>query len=309
MTSNVELPALDDPHRCFFCDSARLQPYCTGAFHKKKQDHGPFDLYTCRDCGSLVTSPPPSPASLEELYNSMAFGMSQYSRELLAENPEASWHKMCAKRLARLGRWNRDSEFSWIDVGAGGGELALRMAEMFPRSRGIAVDLHECPPALRRGPRNIEWRRLDLTQDDFAPALGLKADLVFATGVWEHVRRPDTFARNLVALLDRGGALYMTTPNNASIARRVMRTSWPYFLPGEHLCLPTPKGARLCLQACLAEIFGKGQNRDISVRPILVRYSVRFVFAKFNLPFLARLFPNRLCAFLPSGALEAVVRV
>jgi len=297
-----------DEFFCFFCASRDLRLAYAQKFHRLKPDHGPFDFYVCNGCGSGLTLPPPEPAALAALYASFAFGLSKSTRELLADNPAAVWHDTCARRIIKLSGQTQDAAFTWIDVGAGGGEIARRLAEHFPRAKGLAVDIHDRPPDLIGGPENLEWRRINIAFDAFAAELATKADLVFAIGVWEHVRRPDIFARNMLSLLNPNGLLYMESPNYGSLARRLMGQYWPYFLPGEHLCMPTPKGARVCLSRELANL---GDHRSLAVRarPILLRYSARFALAKFAMARLARLVPSRLFVHLPSGAMESVARV
>jgi hypothetical protein len=117
------------------------------------------------------------------------------------------------------------------------------------------------------------------------------------------------FARNLLSLLNPKGILYMETPNYGSLARRVMRQYWPYFLPGEHLCMPSLKGARLCLEREFDKLNTESRLSAVSARPIFLRYSARFVLAKFSMPRLARCLPAKLFVHLPSGAMESVARV
>ena len=269
---------------CFYCTSRDVRLAYAGKYHQRKKDHGPFDFYVCADCGSGLTLPPPSPAALAELYGSFEFGLSKFTRGLLSDNPAAVWHETCVRHLVKLSARARDAAFTWIDVGAGAGEIARKLAEHFPASSGLAIDIHDRPPELAEGPPNVRWQRIDVAHDSFAAELGVKADLVFAIGVWEHVRRPDIFARNMLSLLNPGGIVYMETPNYGSLARRLMGRHWPYFLPGEHLCMPTPKGARLCLSRELAKLDDGNRASALAARPILLRYSVRFALAKFSMP-------------------------
>jgi SAM-dependent methyltransferase len=276
-------------------------------FHKRKSDHGPFDFFQCDGCGSGLTLPPPPPEKIACLYQFLEFGMSPLTRHLMADSAEAAWHKMCATRIAALsGRSDKD-QFTWMDVGAGGGEVALAMTRRFPCADGLALDIHEIPPALRDVPA-VQWRRINISNDDFSAEIGQRAEVVFATGVWEHVRRPDIFARNLLSLMKPGGLLYMTTPNYGSLARHLFGRSWPYFLPGEHLCMPTPRGAWLCLSREAAALWGDRQA-EIRTRPILVRYGLRFVLTKLGLPRVGRLFAPGLSSYFPSGAMESIVKI
>lgn len=298
-----------DEFFCFFCGGGDVRLAYFRKFHRLKPDHGPFDFYVCADCGSGLTLPPPDPATLAALYASFEFGLSKPTRELLAENPTAVWHDTCLRRLIMWSRRGRDTPFTWFDVGAGAGEIALRFAQYFPASKGVAIDIHDCPPDLIRRPENLQWRRINISCDLLAAELPVKADLVFAIGVWEHVRRPDLFARNLLSLVNPKGVLYIETPNYASLARRLMGSYWPYFLPGEHLCIPTPKGARICLARQFATLNTNSQLSSVVARPILLQYSARFVLTKFSMPGLAHWLPPKLSASLPSGAMECVAQL
>ena len=60
---------------CRFCQSSELVPKHRGLSHPKLPDHGPFDLYVCRDCGSLVTWPVPAADALDRLYAAMDCGV------------------------------------------------------------------------------------------------------------------------------------------------------------------------------------------------------------------------------------------
>jgi SAM-dependent methyltransferase len=297
-----------DEDCCFYCGGRDLYLAYGQKFHQRKKDHGPFDLYVCTGCGSALTLPLPSTAVLAELYRSFEFGLSESTRRLLSDDPTAAWHQTCVKRLIRLSGRTRDAVFTWVDVGAGGGEIARLFGEYFPASRGVALDIHERPPGLADGPTNVEWRRVDIAHDSFAADLGVKSDVAFAIGVWEHVRRPDIFARNMLSLLNPNGILYMETANYGSFARRLLGQFWPYFLPGEHLCMPTLKGARLCLERELENLQDPCRSVVIEAHPILIRYSVRFALAKLSMFGLAKVVPSTLYAYVPSGALEAVVR-
>jgi len=250
-----------------------------------------------------MTWPLPSAQELDAFYKSTEHGMSASMRAALADNPDAVWHEMCARRLVELSRRNHDDVFTWIDIGAGAGEMAVRLAREFPRARGIAIDLHERPPALRDA--DVEWRRIDMTESDWSDCIDARPDLAFATGVWEHVMRPDLFARAAVAILAPGGVFYATTPNYGSLARKVLGTRWPYYNPGEHLCMPTPHGAQLCLAN--AAIQASRSPSEIKARAIAVQYSIGYVLAHFGLPQVNALARRRV--YLPSGAMESVIRL
>src|SRR5262245_23462592 len=112
---------------CSFCGAADLRLAHAGGFHPRKKDYGPFDLFQCMSCGGAITIPPPTPDALEGFYRAMTeFGMARSTRTLLAADSEAAWHDMSVRRLLALcGRGPAD-RFTWIDIGAGAGEMAQR---------------------------------------------------------------------------------------------------------------------------------------------------------------------------------------
>jgi len=288
---------------CRFCGSSALRPTHRGLSHPRRPEHGPFDLYACRGCGSLGTWPQPSTDALAALYGSFAGGVDAKLRELRQATPLTAWFEHVMRRTARLGGFRRDAAFRWLDVGAGGGELAAVLARELPRASGVAIDWSPRPPGL--DPR-VAWQVADLNDDAALAALAApsvpRADLVISVSVWEHVLEPGAFARKLLELVAPGGLLYLVGPDVGSVAHRVLRTRWPYFLPGEHLNMPTRRGARLCLEAAAAP------GDEVRVGRIGLPYPPAYVLGALGLGGLAR-WTRRLPALpLPVGALEAACR-
>jgi SAM-dependent methyltransferase len=230
---------------------------------------------------------------LRALYASFNEGLPAEMRDAMAGGE--AWHATCVRRIGRLRGVSSDSRFTWLEIGAGAGEMACQMARAYPQATGRAADLHERPRSL---PSQVSWLQVDLNGDTLA--LGEPADVVYATGVWEHVRRPDVFVDNLVRMLSKGGLLYLMCPNYASLARRLLDTRWPYFTPGEHLTMPSPRGA----EACIRRAFSERPARIVS-RPFWLTYSIRYTALRFGLPG-ARWMPAGWRLPMPVGALESV---
>ena len=286
--------------RCPYCTARALRRTYTGLYHPLKSDHGPFDFYECGKCGSGVTFPMPSAKSLNALYQIYSSGLPAQNRCAMLDGDGEAWHLSCVKRIAALSHVTTLSHFSWIEAGAGAGEMARRMASAFPNSSGLAVDLHARPTNLSP---NTEWLQIDLNQPDFYEKIGRKADVVYATAVWEHVSNPDIFAQNMVKLLNSGGLLYLVCPNYASLARKILGKRWPYFTPGEHLTMPSAKGAEICLHRAFATAGLSGSG--ISSRPFLLAYSLGYTARRLGLPF-SGLIPRFLRIPMPAGGLESV---
>jgi len=280
--------------RCPFCGSTSLHRTHLGMTHPRRREHGPFDLYACTVCKSVATDPLPTRAALDALYGSFASGVEGSLRDLRAETPLTAWFSQVVDRAASLGGFH--GAFRWLDVGAGGGELATLLAERYPHATGTAIDWAPRPAGV---PERVDWQLADLNDPAFkAP----QADLVISLSVWEHVLDPEAFVQSLIARVAPGGLLYLVCPDAGSLAARVLRSRWPYFLPGEHLHMPTRDGARRLLKR-LAH-----PGDDVSVGRVGLPYPPAYVLGFLGLGRVAKLARRLPSVPLPVGAVEAVVR-
>ena len=290
---------------CYFCGAPDPQRTHANLYHPFKPDHGPFEFHQCHACGSGLTISPPSQERLAALYASYRDGLPDLHREIMSDDPQFELYELCAKRM--IAAAPRLQGASWIDVGAGGGELSRILSGLIPDGKGLAVDLHARPGSLSAYPQ-VEWIQADINDPAFADGVDRRADFVISTAVWEHVVRPDLYARNLIRLLKPGGVLYLMCPNYGSFARHALGRRWPYFTPGEHLNMPTLRGASACLDRAWAMVHATGPKPAVVSRRLALPYSLRYVFRRFGIDAIGRMLPPGLGFPLPSGALESVLK-
>lgn len=289
--------------QCLFC-GGQLRLQHQGVQHTFKPDHGPFDIYLCNECKSCQTNPPPSIESLASLYGSYRDGLPDLHRNITADDPQTSLYQNCIKRISRLAKKNAKDDFKWIDVGSGGGEFSALMSTQFPNSHGMAIDLHTRPHSLAN--TSVDWQQIDINQENFSKQLP-QFNLIASIAVLEHVLRPDLFISNLLKLLQPGGMIYLLCPNNASWASRLLQRKWPYFTPGEHLAIPTPRGAVRCVQREWQSLQNKDSQIKVHSQAVLMSYTLRYVMRRLGIDKIGRMLPPGLSLPLPSGALEIIV--
>ena len=287
--------------RCVFCESAATRVIARDLYHPRVRDHGPVSVYVCETCGSMGTSPLPSADALAQLYGSFDDGIDPELRRLRGDAPPTAWYARAVSHAAGAAGFSESDGFTWIDVAAGAGEIGGILNSKFANAKGTSIDWHARPAKLAGDPRH-DWIATDLNAPGFAAAIGTTADLVIALSVWEHVRDPAQFVRDACALVKPGGTLYVACPDFASIAARVLGHKWPYWIPGEHLHVPTRKGARICIARAMAE---RGVVAHEFVRAVGVPYPPAYVAGYLGLGGFAKMLRGLPSVPLPVGALEA----
>jgi len=282
--------------KCFYCGAEKCKPKYKKQCHKVDPTFGPFDLYACDSCGSLSTDPLPTAERLSEFYINYEKFRPDWYNAASGAGALAAQYRFYASRAARPVR----SGQTWLDVGAGHGEVSNLLSDLRPGSSGNAIDIGERPVALSD---SVTYQSIDLNKDNWLGMIGRQFDHVFSVAVWEHVRTPQQFARESLSLVSSGGTLTMICPDYGSLASQVLGRSWPYFEPGEHISIPTRKGARICLEKAVGNL-GVGQF-DIKVSRLNVGYSIRYLFDVLRLKSLAAITPSNLSLPLPTGILIA----
>jgi SAM-dependent methyltransferase len=287
----IELP---EP-LCVYCGGAsRL---CEkGAYHKYAKGHGPFDLYLCKHCSSLFTYPLPSSEEVGTLYSGFDKGMDERIAALRATYPLDKWYGQCLAHMQKALVRPR-SDMSWIDIGAGDGIMSEMMKKYFPESRGVAADFHHRPDRLRN--IDVEWVEADLNQPF---NINGSYDLVFAITVFEHMLDPRQFLESMLALVKPGGVLYFNCPRTDSNAFRLMGRKWPYYLPGEHITVPSASGLEVLANGIFSKMNGSFQ---IDVKPVVMPYPLGY-YLGYYLGMRKKL-PLNMDLYIPTGLLECTI--
>jgi 2-polyprenyl-3-methyl-5-hydroxy-6-metoxy-1,4-benzoquinol methylase len=295
---------------CCFCNNKDLSLLYTDQFHKVKKDHGPINFYTCKKCHSGLTFPLPSSKQLENLYSSFVNGMDEVTRNNRDANPLDTWFQQCIDRgIHQLSKEiTSKTSFTWIDIGAGKGELASLLSDQYPNSRGLAIDFHSRPELLNTA-LNVDWLECDLNEPLFSRWIDKNnVDLIFSITVLEHISAPGVFIKNVLPLLNQNGAFYLTVPDFSSIASRLLKSKWPYLLPGEHLNIPSKRGMNILLNNLLHELNLNDKDFIVFVKRIILPYPLRYYLMYFRLNLLSKLFGSSIILKIPTGILEAGIK-
>lgn len=285
---------------CIYCEG-EAQLFDEKAYHRYAPVYGPYRIFICKHCGTLLTNPVPDAEVTNAMYKSFDGGMFSKVRALRRKYPLKTWFRQCLKHMMQGTGLENKKSFTWIDIGAGEGEMSELMLREFPDHQGTVLDFHPVPERLRDRP--VTWIVADLNRafsEELEPA-----DLVFAITVLEHMADPVNFIRSALDLLKPGGVLYLNCPRTDCAAFKLLGKKWPYYIPGEHITIPSIKGLQKLLDRECSRLFKEGY--EIKIRPVVLPYPFGF-YMGYYLPFLERVFPFSFDVFFPTGMLECQVK-
>ncbi len=253
----------------------------------------------------MITYPVPEKEVLEKLYSSFKGGIQEQLQQLRSESPlDALYIQSIRRAIGSMpDKINENAVFTWLDVGAGDGILSAMLADRYPNAKGIAVDFHARPERLNQY-KSVKWIQADLNKEELSSFVELKSvDLVISLAVLEHVQDPSHFIQHLLPLVNKKGIVYVACPASDSFAAKLMGRKWPYFIPGEHLNIPSKKGCQIMLRNLISN--ESNSRFELSVKSILAPYPVKYLFNYFGGTAIAKLISPKLTLPVPSGVLEA----
>lgn len=110
------------------------------------------------------------------------------------------------------------SEKKVLDVGCGDGFIMKKIRKNGNNVEGIEVST---PAVIRARKSGFKVYDLSLSQP-WAKNIKSKFDIVFAGEIIEHIFDTDSFLQNIHGVLEEKGKLVITTPNIASLGRRIL---------------------------------------------------------------------------------------
>jgi len=188
--------------KCTICSGQRVYY----AFSVQK-----YRLVSCRDCGHMMLSPPPSERDLADINRSLS--------ALFNHNDESRQHRSELKRatarhyLDLIGRYRRAHGADLLAIGGGNGDFLNVAANLGYQVTGVEYSAQGCEDI-----RHIAGR----------------FDICVVSNVLEHVYDPRSFLEDIRRMLKPGGIVFVVTPTLDSWSARFLKQAWIWFRP-EHI--------------------------------------------------------------------------
>jgi SAM-dependent methyltransferase len=191
---------------CPFCGSSQHAPWA--------QELG-FATVRCNGCGLLYCNPRPAAALIDAAVRTGAHGPEAQGLVVTARrigSKVARYRRVFGELFADL--WHSGKPVSWLDVGAGYGEVVEAVRSLAPAgSRVVGLEPMAPKAAAARG------RGLEMIEDYLRPGLPT-VQVVSVVDVFSHIPDFAAFLADVRAVLEPGGELFLETGNLADLEQR-----------------------------------------------------------------------------------------
>lgn len=202
---------------CIVCGVASPEPLAT-----YRRAH----LVRCRECGLVFADRDPSDGELAANYG--AYSRADYDSQITRQRYR--------ELLDGFEPYRETGRI--LDMGCG---IGFFLEEV--QARGWEAHGSEFEPRaveIVRG-KGLHCAQAPISTETFEPG---SFDVITAFEVVEHLRDPLSEAKTVARALRPGGLFYCTTPNFASLSRRLLRDRWSVIAYPEHLTYFTPATLR-----------------------------------------------------------------
>lgn len=203
-------------------------PACSGCQLLAVATVQPEQLRRCFNCGLVFEWRTPSDQELAAHYGQYGYGR-------LKPCPPATTASY-RQVLETLVPWRGQGRL--LDLGCGQGDFLVEAAAAHWQATGMKFSEAAVSLCRERGVEVVQGASA-------ANALsGRRFDVVTAFEVLEHLRSPGDLLSDAATLLERGGLIYLTTPNFNALLRHLERDSFAPISYPDHLCFFTPATLR-----------------------------------------------------------------
>lgn len=190
-------------------------PYCGANEYTPWAQELGFTAVRCKTCALIFVNPRPALESVDAAVRTGSHGDEAQRLNVVARRIDAkvARYRGIFRRLFD-DVWRNGKPISWLDVGAGYGEIVEAVSALAPigsRIEGLEPMRPKAAQAIARG--------LTITEDYLRPSHP-KVGFVSVVDVFSHIPQFDKFLLDVKSVLEPGGELFVETGNLADLQSR-----------------------------------------------------------------------------------------
>ncbi len=190
-------------------------PYCGGLTYSPWAVELGFTAVRCSDCALIYVNPRPSLNLIDSAvrtgsHGEDAGGLNVVSRRI--DRRVRRYRQVFSELFDDV--WRRGKPLSWLDVGAGYGEVLEAVTGLAPPGSRI-----EGLEPMRPKAEQARQRGLTITEDYLRPTHE-RVDILSVVDVFSHIPAFAAFLADVKSVLSPGGEIFVETGNLADLGRR-----------------------------------------------------------------------------------------
>jgi 2-polyprenyl-3-methyl-5-hydroxy-6-metoxy-1,4-benzoquinol methylase len=257
-------------------------------------------LYECNNCSFAFSTKIPTDKELEEVYKN-------YDRNVKLSDDSI-------KNIYKIVNWQiKNFKFNNVlDIGCGNGDYLDAYKEKGIKTYFTEFEDEDLISYLKKNHEYIDGGMF--------PVSSKKFDLITLTELIEHTNNPNEIIENLYNLQNKGGLIYITTPNYESLEKKLYKQNYTIFRYPEHLSYFTVKTLdKLLTQNNYKKIYNYSDNfslfrlldlmiskKIINVNPNKVSDNTQFIAKRTGLIFIKNIVSKILQFFNLGNNIKAI---
>lgn len=190
-------------------------PYCAAADYGLWAEERGFHAVRCQKCSLIYVNPRPAPSLIDSAVRTGRHGKeAQHLDVTIRRSPAKVRHYYRVLRSLFDDVWQSRRNISWLDVGAGYGEVLEALSMLAPPGSHI-----EGLEPMHAKASHARDRGLNVSEEYFHPSHP-KVDFVSLVNVFSHMPDFRAFLLELRQVLKPNGELFLETGNLADLASR-----------------------------------------------------------------------------------------
>ena len=209
---------------------------------EKKNEHGNFSIFRCKNCKSGFVHPYPDEEQLTNYYENDKYRNTSVNEIIEQENIFPNTTLDAERIIYNFNKFKNSSQNNLLDIGCGYGwfckiakehNFNVTATELNKNCRKISFDLSKIHPLKR------------LVDDKFSEEFQDHFDFIILSQILEHLKIDNKLLNNINKILIPGGIICVAVPNFGSFLSFLQGKKDMFIIPPEHINFFTLEGLKI----------------------------------------------------------------